>query len=159
MTPVAMAPSARIRRPEDGFSLVELMIVLLVIAVLMVIGIVSYFQMTRQANDRAAQLDLLTAVKVQTLHHLDNDVFTDDRAVLLDLEPMLRYTDDGVPVGTVVVKSETGREATDVCLFTQTEQGDWFSIYHSVETGDLYAESSPIDCTPGDVAAWSNESW
>ncbi len=159
MTPVVMAPSARIRRAEDGFSLVELMIVLLVIAVLMVIGIVSYSQMTRSANDKAAQLDLLTAVKVQTLHHLDNDVFTDDKAALLDLEPMLRYTDDGIPAGTVVVKFEPGREATDVCLFTQTEQGDWFSMYHSVDTGDLYAESSPIDCTPGDVAAWSNESW
>ncbi len=135
------------------------MIVLLAIAVLMVIGIVSYFQFKRQADDRAVQLDLLTAVKVQTLHHLDNDVFTDDKALLLDLEPMLGYSDDGVPPGTVIVKFETGREAMDVCLFTQTEQGDWFSMYHSVETGDLYAESSPIDCTPGDVAAWSNESW
>ncbi len=159
MTPEVMALIPQNRRAESGFSLVELMIVLLAIAILMIIGIASYLQMTRIANDKRAHADLLTAVKVQALHRLDNNVFTADQAALFDLEPTLRYTADGDPEGTIVVKIEAGSEATDVCLFTQTLDGRWFAIHHSTDTGDRFAESSPIDCTAGNVSGWSAESW
>ena len=146
-------------RDERGFTLVELTVVMFVIAVLIVIGLASFVQVRRIADDKGAHLDLLTAVKVQALQHLETGEFTEDVGVLFDLEPTLRYTNDGLPSGTIVVRSEVGRLDTDVCLFSQTEQGDWFAIYHSVEDGDRYGESDPIACTVANTAAWTTESW
>lgn len=144
---------------EGGFSLIELMLVLLIVAILMVVGMASYAGMTRIADNKGTQLDLLTAVKVQALQHLDAGEFTGDVGVLFDLEPTLRYTVDGDPPGTIVVRSEVGRLELDVCLFSQTEQGDWFAIYHSVSSGARYGESPPMACTSGNVGAWTAEAW
>ena len=146
-------------RRERGFSLVELMVVLLVLAILMGVGIVSYARMTQIADNKGAYLDLLSAVKVEALRHLEIGAFTSDENVLFDLEPNLRFSDDGDPAGTIVVRLEDDRTEIDVCLFSQTTNGDWFSIFHSVASGDLYAESVPVACTPGNVASWSPESW
>ena len=137
----------------------ELMVVLLVLSILMGVGVVSYARMTQIADDKGVHLDLLTAVKVEALQHLETGEFTSDEGVLFDLEPTLRFSNDGDPPGTVVVRLEDARTEIDVCLFAQTRNGDWFAIYHSVSTGDLYAESAPLACTPGNVAAWSQESW
>lgn len=154
-TPVDVSSNRR----QHGFSLVELMVVLAVLAILMGVGIVSYARMTQIADDKGAQLDLLTAVKVEALRHLETGAFSSDENLLLELEPTLRFSDDGDPPGTVVVRLEDDRTEIDVCLFAQTRDGDWFAIYHSVSTGDLYAESAPLACTLGSVAAWSQDSW
>ncbi len=158
MNPVMPGDLSSDRR-ERGFSLVELMVVLLVLAILMGVGIVSYARMTQIAHDKGAQLDLLTAVKVEALRHLETGAYTSDEDVLFDLEPNLRFSDNGVPPGTIVVRLEDDRTEIDVCLFSQTTNGDWFAIYHSVSSGDLYAEAAPLACTPGNVASWSPESW
>ncbi len=144
---------------EQGFSLVELMIVLLVLSVLMGIGLVSYSRMTRIADHTGTQLDLLTAVKVQALQHLETGEFTTDVHQLFDLEPNLRYSDAGEPPGTLVVSSESGRRDIDVCVFSKTTNGDWFAIYHSVDAGDSYSESAPVQCTEANTASWSKDPW
>jgi len=146
-------------RRERGFSLVELMVVLLVLAILMGVGVVSYARMTQIADNKGAHLDLLIAVKVEALQHLETGAFTSDESILFDLEPNLLFSDDGDPAGTIVVRLEDDRTEFDVCLFSQTTSGDWFAIYHSVTSGDLYAESAPLECTPGNVASWSSDSW
>jgi len=144
---------------ERGFSLVELMVVLLVLAILMGVGVVSYARMTQIADNKGAHLDLLTAVKVEALQHLETGEFTSDENILFDIEPNLRFSDDGEPSGTIVVRLEDDRTEIDVCLFSQTTNGNWFAIYHSVSSGDLYSEAAPLECTPGNVASWSQESW
>lgn len=153
-------PMKRTPSTDDrGFTLVELSVVLLITSVLMVIGMVSYVQMTRIADDKGVHLDLLTAVKVEAFHHLENGVFTADADVLSGIEPTLQFTNNADPEGTVAVRIEDGHAETDVCLFSQTPHGDWFSIYHSVENGDRYGESAPTACTAGNVAGWTTESW
>jgi hypothetical protein len=115
--------------------------------------------MTQIADNKGAHLDLLTAVKVQALQHLETGEFTSDQDILFDLEPNLRFSDDGEPSGTIAIRFEDDRTELDVCLFSQTTNGDWFAIYHSVSSGDLYAEAAPLACTPGNVAGWSQQSW
>lgn len=146
--------------PRDGgFSLIELTVVMLILSVIIVIGIASYLKMTEIADDRGTKLDLVTATKVQELNHVAVGLFTDDVGELSALEPMLGYSADGDPAGTVVVEIEAGRADTDVCLFSKTAHGDWFSIYHSVVGGDRYADSAPVACTPGNVGGWSADPW
>lgn len=144
---------------DEGFTLVELVVVLAIVGILMTVGMASYRAMTQSSEAKAAQLDLLTAVKVQALHHLEEGTFTDDPATLFDLEPTLRYSADGEPAGTVVVRSEPGRTAIDVCLFARTPTGDWFSIYHSAVDGDRFGRAEPDACFPGIADDWSSGSW
>ncbi len=144
---------------ERGFSLVELMVVLMVLGILMGVGVVSYARMTQIADNKGAQLDLLTAVKVEALQHLETGAFTSDEDILFGLEPNLRFSDDGEPSGTIAIRLEDELTATDICLFSQTRNGDWFAIYHSVSGGDRYAQVAPLACTPGNVADWSSEPW
>jgi prepilin-type N-terminal cleavage/methylation domain-containing protein len=148
-----------LRANDRGFTLIELSVVLLITTILMVIGMVSYVQMTRIADDKGVHLDLLTAVKVESFHHLETGEFTADAGVLFGIEPTLQFTNNADPEGTVAVRIEDGRAEIDVCLFSQTPHGDWFSIYHSVEAGDRYGESAPVACTAGNVAGWTTESW
>jgi type IV pilus assembly protein PilA len=57
----------RLNRDEDGFTLIELMVVILIIAVLMAIAIPTFLGAQDRAKDRAAQSDLrngLSAAKV-----------------------------------------------------------------------------------------------
>jgi prepilin-type N-terminal cleavage/methylation domain-containing protein len=151
--------NSKLHSNDRGFSLIELSVVLLVTSILMVIGMVSYVQMTRIADDKGVHLDLLTAVKVESFHHLETGAFTTDAGVLFGIEPTLQFTNNADPAGTVAVRVEAGRAGIDVCLFSQTPHGDWFSIYHSVEDGDRYGESAPTACTAGNVAGWTAESW
>lgn len=147
------------RRRDEGFSLVELTLVLLILSILMAVGLATFAQLRRVADDKGTQLDLLTAVKVQALERLESGEFTTDVAVLFDLEPTLRYSADGSPAGTVVVRLREDGASLGVCIFAVTDHGDWFAVHHSAEGGDHFARSAPIRCLPADVAAWSTESW
>jgi prepilin-type N-terminal cleavage/methylation domain-containing protein len=147
-----------LHRRDDGFTLIETMTVLAIVAVLVGIGLVSFARYTHIADDSAIQLDLVTAVKVQVLNHLEQDTFTRDATALRALEPNLRYSVDGVN-GTIVVTVEPDRGAEDVCLFGLSDSGAWFSVYHSVNAADRYGRSIPLQCTPVNAATWSTEGW
>lgn len=150
---------SKVSRDQAGFTLIELAVTLAIVAILMTIGVVSYTQMARIADNKGVQLNLLTAVKVQALQHLETGEFTADQMVLFDLEPTLRYSTAGDPAGTIVVKIEADQQDTAVCLFVQSERGPWFSMYHSVAAGDRYGQSAPIPCTSPNVASWSRQAW
>ena len=49
-------------RGEEGFTLIELMVVVLIIAILIAIAIPTFLGVTKSANDRAAQSNLNTAL-------------------------------------------------------------------------------------------------
>jgi type IV pilus assembly protein PilA len=51
-----------VQRPEEGFTLIELMVVLLIMAILMAIAIPTFLGVKGSAQDRAAQSDLSNAL-------------------------------------------------------------------------------------------------
>ncbi len=147
-----------LKRSEQGFTLIETMVVLAIVAVLMTLGLVAFARYARLADDAAMQLDLLTAVKVQALHHLQAGEFTTDSAALRSLEPNLQYSVDGAGE-TVVVTIAAGRAEEAVCVFGHSGSGDWFSIHHSLDTGDRLGQSAPAECTAAAVADWVPADW
>src|SRR5260370_1827974 len=68
---------------EQGFTLIELMVVVLIIAILIAIGIPTFLGSRSRPNDRAAQSSLrvaLTAAKITLTH--TNDFSTPTHATL-----------------------------------------------------------------------------
>ncbi|GEM_PF-4733576 len=84
------------RRREDGFSLIELMTVVLVIAVLLAIAIPVLEGAKNRASDRAAQGNIHHALVAEHIVFTDNETFSTSNAVLQAAEPRLTYV-SGVP--------------------------------------------------------------
>src|SRR3954466_2244329 len=77
---------------EEGFTLIELMVVVLIIAILLAIAIPTFLGARERANDRAAQSSLrnaLTAAK--TLYTDSQDYSVATAASLPAVEPSLTY--------------------------------------------------------------------
>ena len=79
---------ARIRDVEDGFTLIELMVVLLIIAILIVMGLPTFLGVRSRFEDRAAQQELRNGVLAARILFTDNATFVSSTpAGLFQIEP------------------------------------------------------------------------
>ncbi|MGZ8734191.1 MAG: prepilin-type N-terminal cleavage/methylation domain-containing protein, partial [Acidimicrobiia bacterium] len=92
-----MLKSIRDRREnEEGFTLIELMVVVLIIAILIAIAIPTFLGARTKANDRAAQSSLRNALTAAKSVFTDNNTYaTADAATLAVDEPSLTFVDTG----------------------------------------------------------------
>src|ERR1043165_3311162 len=86
------------RRPghmrDEGFTLIELMVVVLIIAILLAIAIPSYLGARQRANDRATQSNLRNALTNALVVYSDNQGFTASTSLMNSADPSLQYTND-----------------------------------------------------------------
>ena len=66
----------RLRDEEDGFTLIELMVVVMILAILIVMGLPTFLGVKARFQDRAAQTDLRNAVLAARILYTDNATFT-----------------------------------------------------------------------------------
>ena len=64
------------RDEEDGFTLIELMVVVMILAILIVMGLPTFLGVRARFQDRAAQTDLRNAVLSARILYTDNATFT-----------------------------------------------------------------------------------
>jgi type IV pilus assembly protein PilA len=70
------SPTRNGASPDDGFTLIELMVVLLILAILLAIAIPTFLGTSKSAKDRAAQQNLNTAlVDSATVYQTNNQSF------------------------------------------------------------------------------------
>lgn len=153
-----MEVGALLRR-QEGFTLIETVIVAAIIGILMTVGLASYRSMVDRAEEERVQFDLVAAAKVEALVHLEHGEFTADSAALSAIEPSLTYGTAADPAGTVVVVIAPGRAAIDVCIFERSRSGGWYAILHSAFGGQRFARTGPVDCVPEVTDLWDTGSW
>ncbi len=79
---------------ESGFTLIELMVVVLIIAILIAIAIPTFLGAQNKAKDRAAQSSLRNALtSAKTLYTDSSDYTTATPAALQVVEPSLTFCD------------------------------------------------------------------
>src|SRR5881275_2689262 len=78
-------------RTEEGFTLIELMVVVLIIAILLAIAIPSFLGARAKAQDRAAQSNARNALTAEKTYYTDNQVYTELPADMTGIEPSLTY--------------------------------------------------------------------
>src|SRR3954447_26094199 len=79
-------------RTEEGFTLIELMVVVLIIAILLAIAIPSFLGARSNAQDRAAQSDARNALTAAKTYYVDSQKYVDSAdAAFTGLEPSIKF--------------------------------------------------------------------
>ena len=122
-------------RGDEGFTLVEIMVVVLVIGILLAIGIPTFLGARERAQDRSAQTSLRTGQTSATVLFTDDTSFTDATTTALAAsEPSLSWvaagtasTDDSeVSVAFTTDGTEWGAatmSASGTCYFIHLDSG------------------------------------
>ena len=82
---------ARKRNDEQGFTLIELMVVVLIIAILIAIAIPTFLGARERSQDRAAQSDLRNALTAEKTVYTDSQAYSDVAADMLEVESSLDW--------------------------------------------------------------------
>jgi type IV pilus assembly protein PilA len=135
------------RDEEEGFTLIELMVVVLIIAILIAIAIPTFLGSRGRANDRAAQSSLrngITAAK--TLFTDSSSYATVNAAALGGVEPSLKFFDQAPSTAAKSVNIVSVATASDIILEAMSASGKCYYIDDSSTYGTAFAVSN-LSCT------------
>ncbi len=158
----------RVERDEEGFTLIELMVVVLIIAILIAIAIPTFLGARQRAQDRAAQSNLRNALTAEKTYYTDNQAYTASSAAMTSIEPSISWqtttptTANGNLVGVVVGDVTTGATVAGgvVCLSAFSASGTTFALVDisaGTNAGTYYSKSALSGCTDstaGLLAHW-----
>jgi type IV pilus assembly protein PilA len=131
----------RLARPEEGFTLIELMVVVLIIAILLAIAIPTFLGARSRAQDRAAQSNLRNALTAEKTYYTDNQVYTNDIAAggaLNSIEPNLVF--NAAPATGISVV-QPAADTSVVCLTRKSASGTFFAMWESASKGTYYGKT------------------
>ena len=148
--------ASRRRDEEQGFTLIELMVVVLIIAILIAIAIPTFLGARARAQDRAAQSDLRNGLTAEKTVYTDNKTYSNDTttAGMKGVEPSLKW---GTTL-TVALSPDT----LSVCLSEASKSGTTFSLLdigQGAAAGTYYAKVACPALANGTVPAGFVGSW
>ena len=152
----------RAEREERGFTLIELMVVVLIIAILIAIAIPTFLGARQRAQDRAAQSNVRNALTAEKTFFTDSQVYSATAADMTAIEPSLTYTNVAGSLsasGNVVYLAVYGTPATTVVVGAQSGSGKCFWLRDTTGApGTQYLQTNS-PCTAPDDATAMNTSW
>jgi type IV pilus assembly protein PilA len=152
---------------EAGFTLIELMVVVLIIAILIAIAIPTFLGARRRAQDRAAQSNLRNALTAEKAYYTDNQAYSTVAADITSIEPSLTFTATAAPAqGTVSLVTSTNSVTNDtITLGTMSASGTCFYLKDvaaassSQQAGTFYGTSTASPCATTAAAAATGARW
>ena len=125
-------------RDEEGFTLIELMVVVLIIAILLAIAIPTFLGARNGANARAAQSDLRNALTAEDTNWTNNQAFAAD---LSSLESSLTWVSVAPTAGNIVT-AVPGDSNQAVILGAFSKDGNCYYVLQSNDPGTLSSGAS-----------------
>jgi len=140
---------------EGGFTLIELMVVVLIIAILIAIPIPTFLGARTRAQDRAAQASLRNALVAAKSIYTDTQSYaTAEGAGLTAVEPSLTYKAKGTAsTGPNDISADGTSNTSQWAGAALSASGTCFWIKDSVSTGTTYGTGATCTGTAATAAA------
>jgi type IV pilus assembly protein PilA len=139
------------RDDEQGFTLIELMVVVLIIAILLAIAIPTFLSARNSANARSAQSDLRNSITAEQEYWTNNQSFTDVPATIKGIESSINWVNAAATTtvpNTVNVLAGDGGNA--VMVQAQGHDGKCYTVEVS---NDPAASFTGYNVATGNCAA------
>ena len=156
------APVQSGQADEQGFTVLELMVVVLIIAILLAIAIPTYLGSRTRAQDKAAQSKVRTALLAEMIFYTDDQQFTEDVNELSSVDSSQSYTQvlaAMTPAGSVVyveLLPDTLTPGDSVLLGARSASGTCFWARRIVASGSTFATN---DCAAAPGAGDFTAAW
>lgn len=142
-----MLKHLRRERDEEGFTLIELMVVVLIISILIAIAIPTFLGAREGAQDRGAQSNLRNALTSAKTLYADESDFDTIEAGIAAIEPSLTFSDAAVTAAGTTSMDASGQTVVFAAL---SESGDCFyirEIASGTNAGTTFAIDGAADGT------------
>jgi type IV pilus assembly protein PilA len=174
---VSIVAKLRARRDgddEQGFTLIELMVVVLIIAILIAIAIPTFLGARQRAQDKAAQSSLRNGLTAAKTIYTDSEDYADalpsaTNTALQDTEPSLLFDTAAStqPKEVSVATSATAGSATDniIVMGAESKSGKCFFITDNTQgPGTRFASTTASTCDAAaapaqNAATWQTDGW
>jgi type IV pilus assembly protein PilA len=157
----------RLERDDDGFTLIELMVVVLIIAILIAIAVPTFLGARQRAQARQAQSNVRNAYSAEKTAFTDGQAFV-ATAIVQPVEPSLKFQDatasDAPKTINVELAPTVGTIVANgvVCLSAKGADGTFYQM-REVSTGTnagvkYYSGSATLPCDTSNAGGWA-DSW
>jgi type IV pilus assembly protein PilA len=149
--------------PEAGFTLIELMMVVLIIAILIAVMIPTFVGAKQRAQDRAMQSGMRNALTAAKVVYSDHGDYTEATvAGLTTVEPALTFVvATSISPGPNVVSVDPAA-ASHIVMAGQSRSGTCFFLSDDAGVGGVgtqFARSSSGTCDASSAPAAGSASW
>src|SRR5580658_1273034 len=137
---------------EAGFTLIELMVVLLIIAILLAIAIPTFLGVSGSANDRSAQSNLTNALtEAASVYQGKAQTFAGVSAALVSSAPEFTWTaaNSAPAAGT----NQVSVESVDVATYTPTSDAQGVIVADLSKNSNTCWWAVQLDATPAVLSA------
>lgn len=152
-------------KTDEGFTLIELMVVLLIMAILLAIAIPTFLGVSGSANDRAAQSNLNTALtNVKSYFQTNQQSFGSSAATtvvsaMTTQEPSLQWT-TGTSGSSGQISVYASSDGAAIVLASESKTGYcWYLIDNESSTAETDSVITAFNVSGGTVNVAHSGTW